>query len=45
MILKLIWELDNQYGEDAIAVYSGSGKIGYVSNSQKTGCSFTLMAS
>ena len=45
MILKLIKEPDNQYGGDAIAVYSGSGKIGYVSNSQKTGCSFTFMVS
>ena len=45
MILKLIKEPDNQYGGDAIAVYSGSSKIGYVANSQKTGCWFTLTAS
>lgn len=45
MRLKLVREPDNQYDEDAIAVYSGSSKIGYVANSQKTGCWFTLMAS
>ena len=45
MRLKLVKEPDNKYDGDAIAVYSGSRKIGYVANSQKTGCSFTLMAS
>ena len=45
MGLKLIRGPDNQYDEDAIAVYSGISKIGYVANSQKTGCWFTLLAS
>jgi len=45
MRLKLIKEPDNPYDKDAIGVYSGSNKIGYVANSQKTCCSFTSLAS
>ena len=45
MKLKLVKEPDNIHDKDAIAVYSCDSKIGYVANSQKTACSFTLMAS
>ena len=45
MKLKLVKEPDNIHDKDAIAVYLGDSQIGYVANSQKTSCSFTLMAS
>ena len=45
MKLKLVKEPNNIHDKDAIAVYLDNSKIGYVANSQKTCCSFTLMAS
>lgn len=36
MKLKLVKEPDNSYDKDAIAVYVGSDKVGYVANSSKT---------
>lgn len=35
MKLKLVKEQDNSYDKDAIAVYVGSDKVGYVANSSK----------
>lgn len=32
MKLKLVKEPDNSYDKDAIAVYIGSDKVGYVAN-------------
>ena len=45
MELKLVKEPDNSYDKDAIAVYFGDDKVGYVSNSKKTNLSKTSMAS
>ena len=45
MKLKLVKEPDNSYDNDAIAVYFGDDKVGYVSNSKKTNLSKTSMAS
>lgn len=36
MKLKLVKEPDNSYDKDAIAVYVGSDKVGYVANSNET---------
>lgn len=45
MKLKLVKEPDNSYDKDAIAVYVGSDKVGYVANSSKTNFSKSSMAS
>ena len=45
MKLKLVKEQDNSYDKDAIAVYVGSDKVGYVANSSKTNFSKSSMAS
>ena len=44
MELKLVKKPDNFYDEDAIAVYFGDDKVGYVSNSEKTTFSKISMA-
>ena len=44
MELKLVKEPDNSYDKDAIAVYFGDDKVGYVSNSEKTTFSKISMA-
>ena len=36
MKLKLVKEPDNSYDKDAIAVYVGSDKVGYVANSKSS---------
>lgn len=43
--LKLVKEPDNSYDKDAIAIYAGADKVGYVSNSKETTISKTSMAS
>ncbi len=43
--LKLVKEPDNSYDKDAIAVYVGDDKVGYVANSEKTAFSKTSRAS
>lgn len=45
MKLKLVKEPDNSYDKDAIAVYVGNDKVGYVANSSKTNFSKSSMAS
>ena len=45
MELKLVKEPDNSYDKDAIAVYVGDDKVGYVANSEKTAFSNTSRAS
>ena len=45
MKLKLVKEPDNSYDKDAIAVYVGSDKVGYVANSKETNFSKSSMAS
>ena len=45
MVLKLVREPDNAYDGDAIAVYHGDEKVGYVANSIDTACYLTTTAS
>ena len=45
MPLRLIKEPDNQFDRNAIAVYSGDDKVGYVANSERTKFELTSSAS
>ena len=45
VMLRLLREPDNAYDSDAVAVYLGGEKVGYVANSQKTACELTSKAS
>lgn len=45
MILKLVKEPENEFDGDAIAIYSGEDKVGYVANSPNTVCTMTTSAS
>ena len=45
MPLKLVREVDNKFDSDAIAVYAGERKVGYVANSDHTRFEMTSKAS
>lgn len=45
VMLRLLREPDNAYDSDAVAVYLGGEKVGYVANSQNTACELTSKAS